>query len=282
LKISTDELLNLFLLKGNNSNSFVIKNQEYVFKFWKGSAFELEILLSNLLEVSRALSPSGLTPEIKHWVQLDEYLIVIFKYYHFKEFKTNISSIFKAGQILAKAHTLLKDTNNTGKSISWSGFYGQQDEFRALIKNINHKIIFYHSSKLIDLCKKNYRTPMHLLHRDLNPSNIKTVKSKLQIIDWDLSHVGYREDDIAMSLICLLDDVDKNFIKLAEAFFEGYKSVINYEWLGLKDQNIISSIALSGLRQAVSGWYSDKGNTSAYYWEKIMHRIKVSSFLAGC
>ena len=42
---------------------------------------------------------------------------------------------------------------------------------------------------------------------------------------------------------------------------------------------MISSIAIAGLRQGISGWFSDKGNLSAAYWKNIIKRMEIALVL---
>ena len=122
--------------------------------------------------------------------------------------------------------------------------------------------------------------PVHYIHRDLNPGNILKTSSGVYLIDWDMSHGGHREDDVAMSICCLASMVEgeKTFSSFCKEFLNGYRRRIPAEWAVYNSPTMVSAIALAGLRQAVSGWFSDKGCMEGLYWDKY---TKKAGYLYG-
>lgn len=116
------------------------------------------------------------------------------------------------------------------------------------------------SNFILPYCKFRTHTDfIHYLHRDLNPTNIIYQTNHVKFIDWDMAYPGYREDDVAMSLICLLDNCAKgDEIFWANKFLFGYHKIFSQSWVSLQSEILRAAIAIAGLRQAVAGWLQIK------------------------
>ena len=263
---------------GENTSSSVWRYGNSIVKVWKQNQFYLEMLASSLLAIHTHLALSNLAPILHSIEIIDGCLIGIFENLP----NTGVYEISQVGCTLAKAHSIL-ETIPVVSSYPWSGFYGEYNEFSFLVPNITDNELNSTASLLLPLTKSRENTNMaHYLHRDLNPNNVIAYEGSLKIIDWDMNHPGFREDDLAMSLICLMDKCEYGQEQIfAETFLSGYKKVLPAEWASLEHNIFRSAIALASLRQGVAGWYSDEGKTSASYWPNIRHRVKVAACLLG-
>jgi serine/threonine protein kinase len=268
----------LLKFKGGSTDSSVWRHCDKIIKIWNQSNFNLQILARTLANIHKFLSCAHLVPKLDSLsFATDNHLIGIFEYLEPCEERFDPEAV---GMTLAKVHLAL-ETVPIGGTLSWVGFYGEYDEFKFLTPYVTDNSIKEVANFLLPYCKFRTHTDfIHYLHRDLNPTNIIYQPNHIRFIDWDMAYPGFREDDVAMSLICLLDNcANGDEIVWANKFLFGYQKIFPQSWVSLQSEILRAAIAVSGLRQAVAGWYTDQGDTTAGYWINIRHRINVAALL---
>jgi aminoglycoside phosphotransferase (APT) family kinase protein len=119
-----------------------------------------------------------------------------------------------------------------------------------------------------------------LVHRDLHRNNVLRSTDGILLLDWDMSHVGRTDDDLATTVCCVVADSDPADRSAdAARLVAAYREETGVDWALLEHPRLRASIALAGLRQGVAGWYSDEGDTSAGYWPRIRRRMHVAAEL---
>lgn len=266
------------LLGGLDRNSVVWDAGEKVVKVRQISPFEAKMLMRALSDIHSKLAPAHLVPRLLS-IQYDGRLLVsVF------ERISVVGSLepTEVGFVLGRAHSLLAGVP-VRKTSAWSGYYGEYREFRFLIPIIEDESIRQRAEQLLPIaCNRELTQPVHYIHRDLNPNNVLVATDGIRLIDWDMTHGGHREDDVAMALCCLSDlSIAGAEVVLAADFLHGYREALPTVWSRLDHPLLRSAIALAGLRQAVAGWFSDEGDTSAKYWKNIHRRLEAACTLTG-
>lgn len=259
--------------KGLDTNNRVFERNNLILKITFIESFYSSMYVNALNDIHATLHPLNIAPKLQWMKYREPYLITIFD----KLETVGYPTAFEIGETLAKAHIALQEIP-VKKSYPWIGFYGTPDEFKIIIPQITHQEIRKKSEILLSKAEKYQIVETHqYIHRDLNPTNIIKTNNGLNIIDWDMAHGGYCIDDLAMSICCLAPY--KNNESLLDFYFEfinGYRQYKNKEWICTYEKNIIPAIAIAGLRQAVGGWFTDKGDLSNSYWPNIMNRLNTS------
>lgn len=269
------------LIKGGmDPNAILWDKGNSILKITKMEKFYSEMHINAICQIHKILAPIHVAPRLLYIDYVDGYVISEFeKIIHSGDILTS----YEAGNVLGKAHVALKDVE-VKKAFSWSGFYGEKSEFSCVvplvkdvyIRETGYKLLDYITNRKLEGRKSQY------IHRDLNPGNIIKSFSYIYLIDWDMTYGGYIEDDVAMS-ICCLGTLEfgqiSSLISHCDEFLRGYRLQNDVDWASRESSILISAIALAGLRQGVSGWFSDKGDLSAAYWDNIRNRMEISLLL---
>ncbi|MEA2173470.1 MAG: hypothetical protein QOD00_1062 [Blastocatellia bacterium] len=232
--------------------------------------FEGRMLLHSLSDIHAALSASRLAPRLLSIHYDGEALFCEYE----RVETVGPASPHEAGFALARAHELLVNVP-VRHTLAWTGFYGEYDEFKFLVPLVEDAPIRRLAGRLLPHTKRREHTsPARYIHRDLNPTNLLKAADGVRLIDWEMAHGGHAEDDVAMSLCCLADGCrEGEEAAIALEFLKGYGTAAPAQWLSLDHPALRAAVALAGLRQAVAGWFSDEGETTADYWPHVRHRL---------
>lgn len=266
-------------LGGLDTDSLVWQVGSSVVKATSMLPFQAQTHAVMLRQIHGALAPEGLAPALLFCEYDGERLVSIF------EFLVPIAdaSPRAIGEALGRAHAILVRMP-VRSSRPWVGFYGEWPEFSKLVPLMKDRSLQRSASQLLPLTvNRDHTAQSHYIHRDLGLSNTVRTQSAIALIDWDMAHAGYAIDDLAMTISCLgADFLGKvHPCQLASEVLEGYAHANAASRVGLAQPEFISAIALAGLRQAVAGWYSDQGDTTAPYWPNIRKRLSVACELTA-
>lgn len=265
------------IISGLDPTAMVLDIGKSVLKIAEMDMFYAEMHMHALEDIHYALSQIHVAPQLMYMDYIDGYVITEFEKIEKSE---EIVSSFEAGCALGKAHSALKNIE-VRKAFPWDGFYGEKAEFLCIVPLVKNDFIrktAHELLKYVTVCRKESEHAQYI-HRDLNPNNIIKSPQYTYLIDWDMAYGGYIQDDVAMSICCLGPMAQERGISLeshCENFLNGYKEHNNVERVYLESEVLISAVALAGLRQGVSGWFSDRGNLSEAYWINIMKRMEIS------
>jgi len=271
---------NYRIISGHDPNAIVFDIGNRILKITKMNQFYAEMHMGALYDIHNALTPIHVTPKLMSVDYINGYVVT-----EFEKVKNTgeVISSNEAGRALGKAHCALKDVK-VRKSYPWDGFYGEKQEFSCVIPMVKNEFIRETAYELLDYIKNRMlnNAKIQYVHRDLNPGNIIKSKEYVYLIDWDMAYGGYIVDDIAMSICCLgavAIEQGESLTRHCKDFLIGYMSENQVKWDDKDSSELVSAIALAGLRQGVSGWFSDKGNLSATYWKHILKRMEISLLL---
>ena len=257
-------------LHGLDPNNQVWCRRGMILKITSIEKFYALMLKDALADIHSALAPLKVVPALLWITYKEPYLITGFE----KLEEIGTSSAFAIGMTLAKAHCGLENIP-VRKTYPWIGFYGEPHEFKMLIPHVKDTQIRTKAKYLLSkITIRNHTNLVHYIHRDMNPSNVINTKNGVFLIDWDMAHGGYRIDDVAMAICCLAQQDDTCLLMdFYSEFIEGYRQYIRVDWADCSSAELLSAIALAGLRQAVAGWFTDKGDLSGLYWPNILKRL---------
>lgn len=263
-------------LGGLDTNSAVWDVGERIVKAHRMPSFRARMLMRALQDIHACLSPRHLAPQLISMSYDDSTLVMEFERIEV----SGIASPSEVGFALGKAHAYL-ERMPIKRTLAWSGFYGEFHEFRFLVPLVEDDTIRKQAERVLPLSQYRERTePVHYIHRDLNPENVLKAGERAYLIDWEMAYGGHREDDVAMAICCLADSCEAGKEReIAINFLKGYRQTSSAAWTVLEHPVLRSAIALAGLRQAVAGWFSDEGDTSASYWLNIRNRLKTACIL---
>lgn len=263
-------------LGGLDTDSAVWEVDGRIVKAHRVPPFRARMLMRALHDIHACLSPRHLAPRLISMSYDGTTFVMEFE----RVEASGIALPAEVGFALGKAHTHLEHIP-IKSTLAWTGFYGEFHEFRFLVPLVEDAAIRQQAERILGLSQYRERTdPVHYIHRDLNPSNVLRTSENVYLIDWEMAYGGHREDDVAMAICCLADLCETGEEKdLANGFLEGYRQALAVAWAELEHPVLRSAIALAGLRQAVAGWFSDGGDTSASYWPNIRNRLKTACIL---
>ena len=235
------------------------------------SPFQARMLIDALSDIHSCLAPVKLAPTLRSLIFDNSILVLEYDYIE----RQGIAKPEDLGFALGKAHASLTDIP-VKYTLAWAGFYGEFYEFRFLVPLVEDTAIRKQAEQLLPHTLNRVHTlPVHYIHRDLNPDNSIPTENGVCLIDWEMTCGGHREDDVAMTICCFADSESASHEdKIAADFLEGYRQALPVPWADLSHPVLRSSIALAGLRQAVAGWFSDEGVTTAEYWINIRKRLR--------
>lgn len=241
--------------------------------------FEATAAQAALERVHGALAPVGLAPRLLDCRPADGVLLSAYE----RLADTGLPATpAEAGTALAQAHAVLRAVP-TCRVEAWVGYYGEFEQFRFLVDHVEDEPIRRLGLALLPLTRTRPRTePITWLHRDLSPGNIVKTPLGPALIDWDMAHPGHGEDDVAMALCTLADGAAAGEdVEMAAAFLAAYAAESGAPWAQPGHPVVTSAVALAGLRQAVAGWYNERGDTAAPHWANLRHRIEVAQRLTA-
>lgn len=271
------EIKEYHIISGLDPTAVVLDIGKSVLKVAEIDMFYAEMHMHALKDIHQALSQVHVAPQLIDIYYDNGYVISEFEKIEKSE---EVVSSYEAGCALGKAHSALKNIE-VKKAFPWDGFYGEKAEFLCTVPLVKNEFIRKTAHELlgyITVCGKETEH-IQYIHRDINPNNIIKSPQYTYLIDWDMAHGGYIQDDVAMSICCLGALAQESGVGLeshCRNFLDGYREHNNVDWANSKSEVMISAVALAGLRQGVSGWFSDKGNLSAIYWVNIIRRMEIS------
>lgn len=152
--------------------------------------------------------------------------------------RLNPQNVGKVGVLLAKLHLHAREwvLPSGFPNIAFTGFLGRDEPDLLFDDRHNGSVppqmldALNAARRVVD-CAYEAKSNDELLaiHCDLHHENIKIHRGILAPIDFEDVVLGYREHDIAMTLLDLAEDVSNETYKvLLKSFVEGYQSVISY------------------------------------------------------
>jgi len=264
-------------LAGLDSDSAVWEVEGRIVKARRLSPFRAGMLKTALSDIHAALAPAGLTPRLLSITYHDDILVSEFE----RIDATGPAHPGEIGFALGCCHRLLAAVS-IRSTVAWTGFYGEFQEFRFLVPLVTDNSLRERATRLLPAARyREHTEPVHYIHRDLNPMNVLKGARGVRILDWEMAYGGHREDDVAMAICCLADSsVAGSEEGIATEFLAGYRISLPTPWATLSHPLLRSAIALAGLRQAVAGWFTDEGDTSASYWPNIRKRLETACQLS--
>lgn len=265
------------ILGGLDPNAIVLDIGKSVLKIAKMDPFFAEMHMNALEDIHNTLSKIDVAPKLMFQDYHNGYVISEFD--KIEKCSKNVSS-YEAGCALGRAHRALENIE-VRKAFPWDGFYGEKSEFLCIVPMVKNEYIKNTAIGLLGYISDygTKRNKVQYIHRDLNPDNILKDSKNIYLIDWDMAYGGYIQDDVAMSICCLAplaQEYGRSLMEHCKDFLRGYNIYNDQDWSTLYSQELISAIALAGLRQGVSGWFSDRGNLSEKYWDNILKRMSIA------